>query len=118
MHLVLKGNPQSTNHIYKVFRSRIYLSADGKALKASYQLQAKAQSREKYPLHCPIRVRVVLYFGDRRKRDIDNYNKIVLDSLSGIIYEDDCQIMHLSIVKRYSKAAPRIEIRIRRCKQD
>jgi len=75
------------------------MSADGKALKTSYQLQAKVQSKLKAPLDCPLIVRIVLYFGDRRKRDIDNYNKIVLDSLSGIIYEDDSQIMHLSIVK-------------------
>lgn len=114
MRLVLKGNPQSTNHIYKTFRSRIYMSAEGKKLKASYQYQAKIQSKLKAPFDCPLRVRIVLYFGDKRRRDIDNYNKIVLDSLSGIIYEDDCQIMHLSIVKRYSKADPRIEITIRR----
>jgi len=39
--LILKGVPQSTNHLYKVTcisgYARIYMTAEGKAMKESYQ---------------------------------------------------------------------------------
>lgn len=36
------------------------------------------------------------------KPDIDNYEKLVLDALNGIVYEDDNQVVSLSSKKRYS----------------
>lgn len=110
MKIILEGNPQSTNHIYKSFRSRIYLSAEGRALKTSYQYQAKKQMKFKKPLDGPLSVKIKLFFGDKKKRDIDNYNKILLDSLSHIVYLDDSQIQIMCIAKLYDKQKPRIEI--------
>lgn len=113
MELILKGNPKSTQHIYKMTcRGRfasMYMSADGKALKEDYQWQLKSQYKKK-PLTGDIDMRVELFFGDERKRDIDNYNKILLDSMSGIIFEDDSQIQSLLIIKNKDKKNPRIEI--------
>ena len=37
-----------------------------------------------------------------RRVDLDNLNKLVFDSMSGLIYEDDKQIVHLTTSKRYS----------------
>lgn len=115
MEFILKGNPQSTQHIYKMTcRGRfatMYMSKAGKELKESYQWQLKSQYKGK-PLTKEIDLRVELFFGDERKRDIDNYNKIFLDSMSGIIFEDDSQIQSLLVVKNKDKANPRIEISI------
>lgn len=115
MEITLKGNPQSTNHIYKS-RSigkfvSVYMSKEGKDLKESYQWQAKSQWKSK-PLTGDIDLRVELFFGDLRKRDIDNYNKLILDALTGIVYEDDSQIQSLLIVKNYDKKNPRITIQV------
>lgn len=112
MKLVLEGVPRSTNHIYKFFRSRMYMTAAGTTLKKSYQLQAKHQMGFKSPTANPIALKIILFFNDKRKRDIDNYNKILLDSMSGIVYEDDVQIQMLTIIKQYDKKQPRIEIEI------
>ena len=38
-------------------------------------------------------------FPDKRKRDLDNYNKIILDSLEDTILVDDKQIKRLCITK-------------------
>ncbi len=35
--------------------------------------------------------------------DIDNYAKAVMDSLNGIAYEDDSQVVELTVRKRYSE---------------
>lgn len=112
MKIVLIGVPRSTNHIYKFFRSRMYMTAAGTALKRSYQLQAKLQFGNKLIITNPIALKIILFFNDKRKRDIDNYNKILLDSMSGIVYEDDVQIQMLTIVKQYDKKQPRVEIEI------
>lgn len=36
------------------------------------------------------------------KPDIDNYVKLVMDSLNGILWADDAQIVHLTAIKQYS----------------
>lgn len=115
MELILKGNPQSTQHIYGItcrgkFATR-YMTQKGKDLKESYQWQLKSQYKKK-PLTGDIDLRVELFFGDERKRDIDNFNKILLDSMSGIIFEDDSQIQSLLIIKNKDKKNPRIELQV------
>ncbi len=113
MDFILKGNPQSTNHIYKTtcrgkFAS-VYMSKEGKDLKESYQWQIKSQYKGK-PKTGDIDLRIELFFGDNRKRDIDNYNKILLDAFTGILWEDDSQIQSLLIVKNKDIKNPRIEL--------
>lgn len=117
MIITLEGVPKSTNHIYKFFRSRMYMTPGGRALKRSYQSQAKKQLNLNKPISAPIAVKILLIFGDKRRRDIDNYNKILLDSLSGIAYEDDSQIQEISIRKIYQKDKPRIVIEIKEDEQ-
>jgi|TARA_R110000824_G_scaffold292171_1_gene480570 Holliday junction resolvase RusA-like endonuclease len=36
------------------------------------------------------------------KPDLDNYLKIVLDALNGVVYKDDAQVQQVSGLKRYS----------------
>lgn len=43
--------------------------------------------------------------------DSDNYAKLVLDALNGLIYEDDSQVVDLQVSKFYSKE-PRVEVYI------
>jgi Holliday junction resolvase RusA-like endonuclease len=88
------------------------MSKEGKAIKESYQWQAKSQYGSKHPLKGPIIASVRLYHGTKRKTDIDNFGKLLFDSLTGIVYEDDSQIMQATYAKDYDKSNPRIEIEI------
>lgn len=81
----------------------------GKTLKESYSWQAKSQYRYK-PTTDPVILEALLFFGTKRRQDIDNYNKILLDSLTGILWEDDSQIVELHLVKGYDKTDPRVQI--------
>ena len=113
MKIILKGNPKSNNHIYRNHGHIRYMTQDGKALKESYQLQAKSQVERKWlPTPNDLGIQIDLFFGDQRKRDIDNYCKILLDSLSGLIWIDDNQITCMAITKQIDKVDPRIEITI------
>lgn len=111
--ITLLGSPVSTNHIYEsVCRGRfptVYLNGKGKDLKTYYHIQAKQQWK-KDPITNEVDLEIKLYFKDLRKRDVDNYNKILLDSLTGIIWEDDSQIKRITIEKFTDREKPRIEI--------
>ena len=115
MKLVLTGAPKSTNTIYRSTTAggfhRRYMSADGKAIKESYQYQAQAQHNGEITT-LPVKVTAVLFFGDKRIRDIDNHNKLWMDALSGIVWEDDKQVMELTVRKDYDKENPRIELNV------
>jgi len=93
--VILTGEPKSTQHIYRSTcrggYSNTYMTAAGKALKTAYQWEAKAQWRGA-PLKDELALSVRFFFGTKRKADLDNFLKIALDSLTGIVYEDDGQI--------------------------
>jgi Holliday junction resolvase RusA-like endonuclease len=64
------------------------MTAEGKSLKEQYQWEAEAQWRDK-PLSSDVELSVALYFGTKRKSDIDNFNKLWQDALTGVVYDDD-----------------------------
>ncbi len=113
MHIVLLGEPKSTSHIYKYrVRGKFvhgYMSKKGRELKLSYKKQAKKQYK-KSPLTGPLEVTVMYYFGTKRACDPDNFFKLVLDSLNGLVWVDDSQIRILTAVMGYDKENPRAEV--------
>jgi len=112
--LILSGDPVSTNSIYKTATRpfpRTYMTHEGKALKESYQWEAKSQWKEPI-LDCPVEIEVRLYFATKRLHDVDNYNKLLYDALTGIVWVDDNQIQKVTTEKFYDKGNARIEISI------
>lgn len=107
--LTLRPAPLSTNHIYRVAQNRIYMTAEGRSLKEAYQWQAKSQWKKPSTTK-PVALTLFIYYGDNRKHDIDNNNKLVLDALTGIVYKDDGQIFRLFIYKRFDANDPRVDI--------
>ena len=59
-----------------------------------------------------VRCELVILLPDRRKRDIDNLSKAVLDGCNGILWDDDTQINDLRLIKRYDKDNPGVHIRV------
>lgn len=91
---------------------RNYMSKQGAAIKESYQWQIKSQYKGK-PLEGKIGMVVSLYFGNKRKNDIDNFNKLLYDALTGIVWLDDSQIYQVLTLKYYDKLNPRIELEVK-----
>lgn len=81
------------------------MSAEGKAAKELIQWEMKCQWK-KDKLVCPIKVTIHYVFGDKRKHDLDNYMKVLLDSGTGILWDDDNQIHSLQLSKEYNKENP------------
>jgi len=116
IEITLTGNPLSTQHIYKYFcRGRFggfYMSKKGKDAKARYKEEIKEQYKGE-PMEQDVEMYVKLFFGTKRKVDVDNFSKLVNDALSELVYVDDVQIKKLTTEKFYDKENPHIEIVIR-----
>jgi Holliday junction resolvase RusA-like endonuclease len=114
--IVLTGEPKSTQNIYRAACNghfpTTYMTAEGKAIKEGYQWGAKSQWKDAPILTGDISVSITLYFGTKRRAALDNFNKLSLDALTGIVYEDDSQIAELHLKRAYDKARPRTEVEV------
>ena len=113
----IMSNQQLYNSVCMGRRSIMYMCPKGKKLKQRYIDEVVEQYKGK--LHTEeLELDVKYYFGTKHKRDIDNYAKLVLDSMEGIVYEDDKQIKRITIEKFYDKESPRTEIIIKKYKNE
>lgn len=112
--LILNETPPTTNTIWRhaVIGGflRSYISKAGKEFKL--RVSAEARKLDWELSDKDIHMEIELTFPTKRRCDIDNYNKGLLDALEGIIYHNDSQIIFLSITKKYSKNNPRTVIKI------
>jgi Holliday junction resolvase RusA-like endonuclease len=112
MKIILKGNPISTNNCYYNIRANMrILSPKARALKEDYGWQAKQQYKG-IPIGNELELYIKIYFGTKRKYDWDNFHKLSMDALTGIVWEDDSQIRKATVEKLYDKENPRIEIEL------
>lgn len=89
--------PPSVNHYYFLVRNRKVIGKKGREYRAAVGLLADPSIP---PLEGPLKVEIEVYPPDRRRRDLDNLNKCVLDSLEKAnIFLDDSQIEHLTLKK-------------------
>lgn len=109
--IVLKGRPVSVNSMYWQRGKCRYLTAEGKAWKALVQYEAIRQWKKPI-LEGRVGMEYRMYFADRIRRDLANYEKLIGDSLTGIVYKDDSQIDHLTFIRFIDKDNPRIELRV------
>jgi Holliday junction resolvase RusA-like endonuclease len=107
MRITFEGKPISVNQLYT---GRRFLTPKGKATKEAYGWAAKKQYKGKL-ITCDVDVQITFYFENKRS-DIDNCLKAALDSLTGIVWEDDSQIQSILVVKYIDKENPRTEIEV------
>ena len=103
--------PPSVNTLWVNKHRGRYKSKRGKEFEeiAKHELkkQYKGEATKKR-----LKVEIWLYFKTRAKRDIDNYNKAILDSMTKIIYEDDSQIEELNVKKLVGCGFDKVEIEV------
>ena len=91
--------PPSMNTYWRNFRGRTIISPQGRAFKAAvadYVVEYRVPKLGDQKL----RISMVLFPRDKRKIDIDNRIKSVLDALQNAgVFDDDFQVDELSIVR-------------------
>ena len=108
--MVLKTFPLSTNSLYAHVGRRRFLTKAAKENKEALAWEVRTQFKG-MPTTALLSVTLAFYWPDRRRRDIDNI-KTLLDTLSGIVWEDDSQIVQIHITKGYDKENPRLEMEV------
>lgn len=90
--------PPSVNHYWGHRGSRRFLSPKVRAWRREATVLVRAARRVTFS--APVAVVLHLYPPDRRKRDLDNVIKAVLDVLVlGGVLKDDSQVVELRVVK-------------------
>lgn len=109
MKIIIHDTPPSTQHIYAPNgKGGLYLK-DPK-MKLYWMNQIKRQWNEK-PIKTPLSVIIEFIFTDKRRRDLDNYLKIILDSCNKVVWNDDSQIVEL-ILRKSIGAKAKTEIHV------
>lgn len=61
-----------------------------------------------------VAVELLYWRPDARRRDVGNYDKLVEDAMTGLVYDDDHQVMDRHTVDMgIDRADPRVEITVR-----
>ncbi|MCC7350196.1 MAG: RusA family crossover junction endodeoxyribonuclease [Phycisphaerales bacterium] len=114
--------PPSVNHYWRNFRGRTLISREGRMFRTNVcALLAGGSGPRKPPSGGRIALAMDAFPPDRRRRDLDNLQKPVLDALEHAgVYEDDSQIDLL--ITRRRKVVPEgrllvdvVDLPLRRC---
>lgn len=102
--------PISVNAAYRTWKGRILISVKGREFK-KFLINA-FESKNIPKIEGVIGMDIEYFFKDRRNRDIDNYQKILIDCMKDILFEDDKMIYNLNLKKNIGCKFNKIIIKI------
>lgn len=114
---VPKGRPRLGVRGRKAF---VYTPERTKAYEETVGWHARAAVQGCDALECPVAVCIDLYLHGKRRIDVDNCAKSILDGMNKIVYTDDNQVVDLRVRKLRVKnrKRERVEIEIREAGSD
>jgi len=101
--------PPSLNRLYRHVSGRVLVSRCGRDYKRIIQGILLKTRAVKLTGEISIRLDV---FRPQKRGDLDNTLKVLLDSMQGLCYDDDSQIVEINARRFDDKNAPRVEARI------
>ena len=108
--------PPSVNHYWRRVGARTLISRGGRAFRQA--VCAILAAAKVQPLSGPLELFITVFPPDRRRRDIDNVQKSLLDAMQhGGAYFDDSQIMRLSIERGSVTSGGKTVVQIREVQQ-
>ena len=97
--------PGSANTNWRMGNGRMYKSAGSRSYRALIEPICRKALRK--PFARPVSVQVIWYRA-RKSGDLDNRLKVLLDSINGMLYEDDSQIYYIEAERRDDPENPRM----------
>jgi crossover junction endodeoxyribonuclease RusA len=111
--LTVPGRPVPKARPRMGANGHVYTPAETKAAEGAVGWAARGALRSTKPTTEPLSITVEFHVADRRRRDVDNLLKTVLDGLNTIAFKDDSQVVHVDALIVVDPANPRTEITIR-----
>ncbi len=90
----------------------VYTPKETQQAEAAVGWAARGALRGKKPTTGPVSITVAFHVADRRRRDVDNLLKTVLDGLNGIAWADDSQVVHADVWVIVNRDDPHTEITV------
>lgn len=82
----------------------MFMTPEGKAWKEAVAWSARAsltKALSPSEMKKDVHLHMTFYFGDKRRRDCHNYEKLLIDGLEGILFENDSQVTsHYAEIKQ------------------
>mgnify|MGYP001168743823 FL=1 len=104
--------PPSVNHYWRRVGARTLISRGGRAFRTA--VCSLLAARRVRPLEGALEIEIRVHPPDRRRRDVDNVQKALLDAMQhGGAYLDDSQIVRLTIEKGEPFAGGKTIVRLR-----
>lgn len=101
--------PPSINNYFRKYHNRMVISRGGRLFRT--RVCAVLSAAGVTPMRGALSLKIIAHPPDRRKRDIDNIQKPLLDALEkGRAFENDSQVKDLHIVMKHPVKDGRIEI--------
>ena len=107
--------PPSANTYWRSVKGRVLISKEGREYrkKVAFAVGGKGML-----LSGRLNVKIDVYVPDKRRRDLDNLNKALLDSMTHAgVWIDDSQIDDLQIIRRMVEPGGRVLVSVREIKQ-
>ena len=112
MRIVLPW-PPSINHYWRNYRGRTVISQDGRLYRQTVAYRILEQGIPRENLNCRLQVSIDAYPPDKRRRDLDNIQKALLDAIvAADVIEDDSLIDALSILRHDAEGEGKVIVRI------
>ncbi len=103
--------PPSLNTYWRNVSGRVLISKKGR----DYRRAVVQQVAQNKPIKGRLSAEIIAFPPDRRRRDLDNMLKAVLDALQHAgVYEDDSQIDSLKIMRSAVVSGGEMEIKIKK----
>lgn len=101
--------PPSANKYWRHVGSRIIVSQEARLYKATVGKLAMLDRVE--PLTGSVAVTIHIYRA-RKIGDLDNFVKVLLDGMQGVLFIDDSQVVELHLFRHDDKQDPRVEVEV------
>lgn len=109
--------PPSVNQYWRFVRmrfgARVLISRRGRSFREQVVMSLRCHFDSFTPLDQRLRVHLTLHPPDKRKRDLDNFTKALLDALTHAgVWNDDEQIDELTITRGHVMRGGRVYVKI------
>jgi crossover junction endodeoxyribonuclease RusA len=109
--MIILPFPPSMNHYWRRVGNKTIISKAGREYRKRVMIENPATTEPNKDDR--LRVEIIAFQPDQRRRDLDNMLKAPLDALQACgAYHDDSQIDELIICRAYDKENPRLEVGI------